>query len=38
MRRRDGRGIAALTPNLGARRGWVVNAIPLPLYPLEEPQ
>jgi len=28
------RGVALLFPNLGARWGWMVNAIPLPLYPL----
>jgi hypothetical protein len=30
---RGSRGIALLFFNLGSRRGWVVNATPLPLYP-----
>jgi hypothetical protein len=29
------RGIALLTPNLGSRWGWLVNATPQILYPLE---
>ena len=33
----EGRGIALLFLNLGARGGWVVNATPRPLYPRERP-
>jgi hypothetical protein len=32
-----GRGIALLFLGLGARRGWVVNTTPRPLYPQERP-
>ena len=31
------RGIAILIHNLGAGRGWVVNATPWPFYPQERP-
>jgi hypothetical protein len=31
---RRGRGIALLLLNLVSTRGWVVNATPLPFYPL----
>jgi hypothetical protein len=34
---RVGRGIAVLFRDLGARRGWVVNLTPRPLYPPESP-
>jgi len=34
---RGSRGIALLFFNLGARRRWVVNATPRPLYPRERP-
>jgi len=32
---REASGIELFTPNLGARRGWVVNDTPRPLYPRE---
>jgi len=34
---RGSRGIALLFFNLGARRGWVANATPRPLYPRKRP-
>jgi hypothetical protein len=34
---REGRGIALLFPDLGARKGWVVNTMPRRLYPRERP-
>jgi len=31
------RGTAPFIHNLGIRRGWVINAMTLPLYPQEKP-
>jgi NhaP-type Na+/H+ or K+/H+ antiporter len=37
MAQRGSRGIALLIVDLVARRGWVVNTTPRPLYPREIP-
>jgi hypothetical protein len=33
----EGRGIALLFPDLGARRGWLASTTPRPIYPRERP-